>query len=86
MAAVLIPLALWAHLAVAQTDFFWQLNDLHYDPTYSTHQESCNLHIPSSELGPYGHPECDAPWKLVERAIVGMAIEGRYPKFIMWSG
>ena len=71
---------------VTSQDYFWQINDVHYDPTYWTNQESCNIKIDPDDLGQYGHPECDAPWKLVEEAVLGMALEGGQPKFIIWSG
>ena len=67
-------------------DYFWHINDLHYDPSYPDNPESCFKDVPPEDRGEYGNIECDAPWKLIQSAVEAMAMEGRYPKFIVWSG
>ena len=66
------------------TAYFWQLNDLHYDPTYLSSQASCNEQI--EDPGKYGDYRCDAPWELIESAVKALVNHGREPEFIMWSG
>jgi len=64
-------------------DYFWHYTDVHYDPTYETTQESCNVNVSDSPFGSY---ECDSPWRLVVSSVNAMKRIGPKPAFIVWSG
>ena len=66
--------------------FIWILADLHYDPTYLTTQESCNVEISAEHLGTLGDVECDAPWSLIESAVAAMQDINETPDMLFWIG
>ena len=69
-----------------QTDYFWHINDVHYDPDYWTTQESCNYNLTAEEQKKYGSYACDAPWALVKSSVEALRINGPSPTFIVWTG
>ncbi|XP_073978729.1 acid sphingomyelinase-like phosphodiesterase 3b [Rhodnius prolixus] len=78
-----------ADLSQQKTGYFWQLSDLHWDPSYSDRDGGCwrsrpgNMQPPST-LGEYS---CDSPWALVQSAVDTMKyIEGDDLEFILWTG
>ncbi len=74
-------------MTIHVSESFAILNDLHYDPTYWTTQESCTGHpIPESELGRWGNYNCDSPWELIERAIDGVYEKLQNPAFVAYLG
>ena len=62
--------------------------DIHLDLTYRHTSESCNDNFPEDKLGPYGHYECDSPYKLVENAFSALndVAEENDVDFIVWMG
>ena len=67
-------------------DYFWHFTDVHFDPTYWTTHESCNVNFTDATMPPFGSYECDSSWQLVESSVKAMKRLGPTPAFIVWTG
>ena len=67
-------------------DTFLVVNDIHFDATLTTRQESCLGPAPDPETEPYGNFHCEVNMELLRSTVQAMAGMDVAPKFIVWLG
>ncbi|CAH1776461.1 unnamed protein product [Owenia fusiformis] len=83
---IFLLVGVWMGNVSGDTGYFWHVADHHYDPSYSSKQESCFQKQDPDVLGYYGDYLCDPPWVLVNNSIYAMQKTKPDPDFIIWTG
>uniref|UniRef100_UPI00398F753F cyclic GMP-AMP phosphodiesterase SMPDL3A n=1 Tax=Pristiophorus japonicus TaxID=55135 RepID=UPI00398F753F len=70
---------------------FWQVTDLHLDPTYHLTDDPTKVCLsskghPAKHAGPYGDYLCDSPYNLIQSAFKFMKDAKVQPSFVIWTG
>lgn len=70
---------------------FWQITDLHLDPTYHMATDPTKVcfsskGVPVPQAGVFGDFLCDSPYGLIQSALTHMAPLTQPLDFLIWTG
>lgn len=70
---------------------FWQITDLHLDPTYHMSTDPTKVcfsskGVPVPQAGVFGDFLCDSPYSLIQSALAHMAPLTQPLDFLIWTG